>query len=77
MCICQDGHDILNLKSEDAKWYVEYNPAFIKNSIKIKHNYIDQVSNLLKVKTNTKQYLSIKILTITFIESSRALNTNM
>lgn len=41
MCICQDGHDILNLKSGDAKRYVEYDPAFIQ--IHLKLNTIIQI----------------------------------
>lgn len=74
LCICQDAQSILNLKSEYAKWYVDHHPTFV--TIQIKYKYIDNVSNLL-INTNTEQYLSIKILTVTFNESGRALNTNM
>lgn len=29
MCIYQDVHDTLSLKSQDAVWYAEYDPALI------------------------------------------------
>lgn len=51
MCICQDACDILNKKGQDAKWYVEYDPAFVA----IRNRYLhaeNSVSNFLKVETN-------------------------